>query len=135
MEQGNLHLSRRDGDLPDDIILNCRDLKHAIKLCVEVSGLPLKDVAFQLDIPDKSLSRMLADNPEDHRNFPPELIDLIMDVCHNEIPLRWQALRRNYGLHKLKSALELELEKTKRELAEERLEKQIMMKLVKEMRP
>jgi len=134
MEQGNLHLNRRDADLPDEYVLKCRDLKHALKLCIEVSGLPFKDVAFQLDLPEKSISRMLADNPDDHRNFPPELINQLMDVCHNEIPLRWQALSRNYGLHRLKSALEVELEEALRKLAEKDREHETMLKVIRELK-
>ena len=134
MEQGNLHLNRRDSDLPDEYILRCRDLKHALKLCIEVSGLPFKDVAFQLDMPEKSISRMLADNPEEHRNFPPELINQLMEVCHNEIPLRWQALSRNYGLHRLKSSLEIENESLRQQLVEKEKEHATILKVIREMK-
>lgn len=134
MEQGNLHLNRRDGDLPDEYILRCRDLKHALKLCVEVSGIPFKDVAFQMDLPEKSISRMLADNPDDHRHFPPELINPLMNICHNEIPLRWQALTRNYGLHRLKSALELENERLKAVVHEQAKEMSIIKNFLKEVK-
>lgn len=135
MEQGALTFTSRDGDISDDIVQRCRSLKHAIKLCIEVSGLPLKDVAFQLDVAEKSLSRMLADNPDDHRNFPPELINKLMDVCHNEIPLRFQALTRGYGLHRLKSALELEVERLKGELAWEKEKRQAIQEFLRESKP
>lgn len=134
MEQGNLSLNMRDTDLPDDYVLKCRDLKHALKLCIEVSGIPFKDVAFQLDMPEKSISRMLSDNPEDHRNFPPELINSLMDICRNEIPLRWQALKRSYGLHRLKSALEIENENLRRELEEKSKEHETILKVIRELK-
>jgi len=40
-----------------------------------------------------------------------------MEVCGNEIPLRWLALSRGYGLFRLKSEVELENERLKAELS------------------
>ena len=117
MDQGSLLFSRRNDDVSDDALHRCPSLKHALRLCIEVTGLPLKEIAFRLDMPDKTLSRTLVENSEDHRNFPPELIPLLMDVCENEIPLRWLSLARGYGLFRLKSEVEIENERLKAELA------------------
>jgi hypothetical protein len=92
---------------------------EAIKLCVEVSGMCVKEVAFNLDREEKWLSRVLADNPDDHRHFPPDLLNNIMNICDNEIPLRWLSLSRGYGLHRLKSELERENDDLKSRLVEQ----------------
>lgn len=50
------------------------------------------------------------------------------------IPLRWLALKRGYGLHRLKSALEVENEKLKAELEEERKKREIILETFREIR-
>jgi len=135
MDQGNLIFERRHDDVTDDVLLRCQSLKHALRLCIEVTGLPLKEVAFRLDMPDKSLSRMLADNPDDHRNFPPESINHLMDVCENEIPLRWQALSRGYGLVRLKSEVESENERLKAEVERLQRDRDVIVGFLREAKP
>jgi hypothetical protein len=74
---------------------------------VELSGLCPKEVAFCLEIDQAHFSRMIG-RAEDNRHFPPDLLGKLMDVCGNEVPLRFQALSRGYGMHRLKSELERE---------------------------
>lgn len=127
MEQGNLAFSANaNEEISDALILNCKTLRQALRLCIEVSGHELKDIAFQLNLLENHLSRMLSDNPEDKRHFPPDLISTLMDVCRNEIPLRWQALRRGYGLHRLRSAVELENEFLKAEIEQREKEMEVV---------
>jgi plasmid maintenance system antidote protein VapI len=133
MEQGVLKLQAKRDEVADSAISKCKDLRAAIRLCIETSGLQVKEVAFDLNLNKDHLSRMV-NNDGDPRHFPPELIDKLQDVCGNEIPLRWQAMRRNYGLYELKSAQDLKIERLELELEEERREKSLMMKIVKEMR-
>jgi len=133
MEQGVLKLQVKRGEIPDALLLKCKDLRAAIRMCIETSGLQIKEVAFDLNINKDHLSRMV-NNDGDPRHFPPELIDKLQDVCGNEIPLKWQAMKRNYGLYELKSAQDLRIERLEAELDEERREKLLMMKIVKEMR-
>jgi len=116
-DQGTFPFVEKKEEISEALIRKCRDMKAAIKLSIEISGLPLKEVAFHLEMPDKTLSRMLADNPEDNRHFPPDKISALMNITQNEIPLRWLALSRGYGLFRLKSEVELENERLKAELA------------------
>lgn len=132
VEQGALSFSKKQDDVSDDIILRCKDLRAAIRLCVEASGLHLKEIAFALGPQENHLSRMMSSDGD--RHLPPELIDKLMDICGNEIPLRWQALKRNYGLHRLKTALEMENERLRQELEEERKERVAMLKVLKELK-
>lgn len=121
-------------EISDDVVARCPSMKAAIKLCVEVSGLCVKEVAFHLDRDEKWVSRVLADNPEDTRHFPPDLLGKLMDICGNEIPMRWLALHRGYGLHKLKSRLEEENEALQRQLEEERRKFETITEFMKTVR-
>lgn len=135
MEQGNLAFSIKKEEIQDATIAKCKDLRAALRLCIEISGLERKDVAFQIGILDNHLSRMLAENSEDNRHFPTEKIAFLMDICGNEIPLRWMAMSRGYGLYRLRTALEIENEKLKTELDRERREREVILKAFKEVRP
>lgn len=134
MAQGSLPFVEKKEEVPDVTILRCRDLKAAIRLCYEVSGLPLKELAFHLEIDERHLTRMMANNPNDQRHFPQDALQRLMDVCQNEIPLRWLALTRGYGLHKLKSELEVENETLRRQLQEQQREMETVKKWMKEIR-
>lgn len=134
MEQGSLKIHVKAEEVSDSAVSRCKDLRAAIRLCIETSGLQIKEVAFDLNINKDHLSRMI-NSSDDPRHFPPERLNDLMDICGNEIPLRWMSLSRNYGLYRLKSALEIENEALKAQLAEQRREQEIMIKLLKEIRP
>ncbi len=89
----------------------------SIRLCVQLSGLQDNQVAMELGIQEAQFSRILAGKA----NFPPNKLTQLMDVCSNEIPLQWLAYHRGYGLVRLKSALERDLEASQQENAELRL--------------
>jgi len=114
-DQGNLifrEVSREE--IPDSAILKCKEMKAALRMCVEQSGMELQDVAFRLNIEYGHLKRML--NANDDRHFPMDRLNDLMTICGNEIPLRWLALSRGYGLHRLKTKLEEENEHLRSEL-------------------
>ena len=133
MEQGALKLKIMAEDVSDDAIKRCKDLRAAIRLCIETSGFQIKEIAFDLGFNKDHLSRMVNAS-DDPRHFPPERINDLMNICGNEIPLRWQSLSRGYGLYRLKTELEIENENLRQQLAEQRRESELMMKLVKEIR-
>ena len=132
--QGNLPFLPHRDEISDAAIIRCQDMKAAIRLCFEVSGLPIKDLAFQLDVDERQLSRMMASNPDDKRYFPPELLGRLMDICGNEIPLRWLALNRGFGLHRLKSKVELENDELRRRLEERDREMAVIKNFLREVR-
>jgi hypothetical protein len=100
----------------DVVAAKCKSLKHALRMCIGTSEIPLKQVAFDLEIDEKHLSRMLSDNPDDNRHFPPDKINDLMKVCGNLIPLRYLAYSHGFGIVRLKSEVELENERLKEEL-------------------
>ena len=95
-------------EIRDELIRDLPDLRAAIRACILFSGQPLKGVAFALGIEVSHLSKMI--NPsDDPRHFPPNKIDELMTCCGNEIPLRWQLLRRGYASPRQVGELEREL--------------------------
>lgn len=115
-------------DVTDEVLKSRLDMKAAIRLCVEVSPRERKVIAYELEIDEGQLSRMLNNGA----NFPPEKIIQLMDVCGNEIPLRWLALAQGYGLYRLKNAVELENESLKKALDEKEKEIEVIKKFMKE---
>lgn len=130
----SLIFRRATDQIADEVVGRCRTMKSAIKLCVEVSGLCIKEISHQMQCEEKWLSRVLADNPEDTRHFPPDRLYELMDICGNEVPLRWLALKRGYGLHKLRSQLEIENEELQRQVKEKDMRISTIMEIVKEIR-
>lgn len=133
MEQGCFPFPVVD-EVPDSVVAACRDFKSAIRLCIEVSGLERKEVAFHLGLQDAHLSRMLADSKDEERHFPVNKLNKLMEVCGNIIPLRWMANQRGFGLYRLKSQVEMELDAEKAVSAELRRELELTYKVLKQMR-
>ena len=133
MEQGSIIFQVKNEEISDEMISRKKDLRSAIRLCIEVSGIAPKEIAFSLNIDSGHLSRMI-NTSDDPRHFSPERLNDLMDICGNEIPLRWQALHRGYGLFRLKTELEMENEKLRGALVEAEKEKELMLKLFKEIR-
>lgn len=123
-----------DSAINDETILKCRDFKDAVRFCIEVCSKERKEVAYELGMEESHLSRVLSNNPEERRHFPTDKFFKLMDICGNEIPLRWLALKRGYGLRKLRSVLEEEVEKLRKELAEKRTEMDVIKSFVARLR-
>lgn len=99
--------------LTDEQVKAITTLTKACFKCIEESGLQDKSICIELDIDPGVLSRARSGQA----NFPPDKIDTLMDLCGNEIPLRWQNLKRGYGMVKLKSRLEAELDRERQHSA------------------
>jgi len=112
----------------DELIAELPDLRAALRACLMFSGKQLKGVAFELGIEGSHLSKMI-NTTEDPRHFPPEKINLMMDVCGNEIPLRWLMLRRSYPMPHAGQADELA--RLRRENAELRAEARTIVNVFK----
>lgn len=82
-------------DVSDDVVKELPDLQAAIRACILFSGIGMKTIAIELGIEQSHLSKMV--NPsEDPRHFPPNKLPLLMDICGNDVPLRWLLIRRGY---------------------------------------
>lgn len=108
-------------DVTDDLILKrCKTFKDALKLCRDCSPLGDDEILFELEkragrkIQRSHFSESLSSHGD--RNFPPELIQTLEDICENLIPTRFMALSRNQELRPMKEALELENEALRGEL-------------------
>lgn len=117
-------------EVSDDLILQLSDKRAALRACVMFSGKPLKAVAFELGISADHLSKMLNPSP-DPRHFPQEKENLLMDVCGNEIPLRWALLKRGYASPRSVSALVAENERLRLELAQAKTDRKFVMNVFK----
>ena len=101
------------GDVSDELIAKLHDEHAAIVLSMQVSGLNDQQLADQLGIDYAQFSRIKSGSA----HFPQRKILLLMDICGNEILLRFLVSRRGYGMHRLLSAVEQELADTKAKLA------------------
>jgi hypothetical protein len=134
--QGELHINKRsvpESEISDNMILaRCSSLTLALDYCIEISPFDRQQVAFQFGWDIGHLNRQL--NPNDRSHFNPDEINALMEFCGNTIPLRYQALKQNYGLHRLKSALELENEQLRREIDDKTREHETILKVIRELK-
>lgn len=120
--QADLDFTIKIDDVTDELISKrCKTLKDAIKLCRDCCPLSDDEILYEIEkrtgrkIQKSHFSESLSDS---NRNFPPELIQTLEDICENWIPTRFMALSRNQELKPKKELLELELEKEKSEKEE-----------------
>lgn len=109
VEQGRLLLSvtPRAPD-PEEVSLQSiarkRTLLDAVNYCIEVSGLDDKNIAISLGIDAGHFSNIRKGKAA--CNFPITKLDDLMNLCGNEIPLLWQAMKRGKGLVMLEGEAE-----------------------------
>lgn len=121
-------------EVSDQILERYDDPKMLLRFAAETSGKCLKEIAYEISMDEKQFLRCLSNNPHDNRHFPFEQVITLCDVLGNDIPLRWLALKRGFGLVRLKSALELENEQLRRELDEAKFEHDVMLKVIREIK-
>ncbi len=100
----------------DPEIAACLTKRAALRLCQTKSGKSLDVIALMLQerghkVTAPVLSLCLAENPAQKKNFDPDWEEDYMEICGNDIPLRWSAMRHGLGLVRLKSSLEKEIDK------------------------
>lgn len=106
--------------VPDDYqqltALKCRSRHHALLKCVEISDLTSKQIYSPLGIEQSQWSRIIAGTAF----LNPDLKFQLMEVCGNDVPLRYDAFMRGYELIRVKSDLEAENHRLRQELEDER---------------
>jgi hypothetical protein len=134
MPQLELPIPRRPrhsgADVSDEVIDEMPTMLAAIDLAQKVAGLDDQQVCAALQIDPGQWSRVKSSQA----NFPTNKYVEFMNVCGNEIPLRWLAIRRGYELRRLLSSVEEELQRTKAELAEEKAKNETITRFVRETR-
>lgn len=108
LPQFSLPLGRKakPQEVSDSVVAAQPSKLAALMLCCAASGLEDKEIYGPLDIGPAQWSRIRNGDAY----FPNNKEHQLMDLCANEIPLRWDALRRNKELKPLRSELEQQLE-------------------------
>ena len=117
-------------DVSDAKLLALKDKHAALVLCMNISCLEDKEIYGPLGLDQAQFSRIKNGS----MHFPPNLEDQLMDVCGNEIPLRYSALKRGKQLAPLRSTLEQKLEDRDAELAEAKRENDLLMRVLRQTR-
>lgn len=124
MEQLQLLLRDRQKDVSMEVIEACPTFKDALKLCKAVSGLDDKQICMTLDIDQGQWARIFGNGG----HFPENKLLHFMDLCGNRVPLIWLAVKSGYIIHPIKTELEIENEKLRRELEDTRKEIEVLAK-------
>jgi hypothetical protein len=124
-------MTRQINEISNAIITELPDKRAALRATIMFSGKQLKAVAYDLGIEQSHLSKMI--NPsDDPRHFPQEKENLLMDVCGNEILLRWALVSRGYPDLRLVQALEAENARLREELETVKNDRRVIMNVFKE---
>lgn len=105
----------------------------AIALCATKSGKLDKVLAADIGAQEAVWSRIQTTG----KGFSLEQLSLLMDSCGNEAPLQWLLLLRGYdprSLRKLESESERELRQARDEIGQLKAEREITIKLLREVR-
>jgi hypothetical protein len=132
LDQLELPLSKRAKPvpIPDSVIAAQPSKIAAIKLCISSSGLDDKEIAGVLEIDSGHWSRMMSNAAY----FPNNKEQALMDLCGNDIPLRWDAFRRGYELKPLRSELERENEELRTLLAQKEREHELIVDFMRKVK-
>lgn len=86
---------RTDEAAPVDLLMECKDLAEAYRLCLRRSGKAPKQVAAEIDLNIEVLTKVLRKHTEagDRRYMPNDKLIPFMLACGNSIPLQWLMLQ------------------------------------------
>jgi hypothetical protein len=139
MMQSSMDFTVKPEDVTDELILKrCRSFRDALKLCRDCSPLVDKEILDEIDRRaarkmDKShFSESLSGSH--NRNFPPELVQILEDVCGNLVPTRYLALTRNFDLRIKRDALEIENDRLRSVIDRQSSEIEAVKKFLRESR-
>lgn len=86
----------REGvSISEDRLRESMELTDAYRMCLQVSGKEIKQVAQEIDMPYGDLTRVLRKYQQgaDRRYMPHDKIIPFMAACGNSIPLQWLMLQ------------------------------------------
>jgi hypothetical protein len=109
-------------------------LGSAMELCAEIGGYALdKTLQQDLKVDQAQFSRWKSDT----EGITWKKLRRYMDLCGNHAPVLWMLYQLGYDLHSLRlreTETERELRKAREEIAELRREREITMKVLREVR-
>ncbi len=125
-------------DVTDDLIMKrCKTTRQAIRLCRDCSPLTDKEIINELhkrtgyEYQQSHFTEALNGG---NKNFNPDHIPALEDICSNWIPTRFMALYRNCELKRKKEALEIELEKERADKEEYKKKYEYAIQALKEIK-
>jgi hypothetical protein len=110
-----------------------KHLGQACAKCAEWGGLSDKVVALETGIDAGLWSRIKSNQAHPSGEF----LDLLMDAAGNETPMLWLVYRRGYDpatLRRLESEMERELRETREELTRLLSQREVEVRLMRELR-
>jgi hypothetical protein len=121
-------------ELSDDAIRELPDKRAALRATITFAGKSHEAIAFEIGLDPSALSKMLKNtvDPQALRHFPQEKENLLMDVCGNEILLRWMNLSRGYPTPRQVHHLEEENARLRQELEEVKADRTLIMNVFKQ---
>lgn len=75
------------------------NMTEALRRCYLLAGKSAEEAAWEIGVDYCHFSRMMRST--DARNFPPDLIELLMKKMGNQFPLEWLAHRMGFTLYPL----------------------------------
>ena len=130
MENLELPLRNKNQEVPDDIVFKLPDFQSALKMCKDISGLDDKFICAEIGIDPGQWSRIWSGQA----NFPHNKLNCFMNVCGNEIPLRWLNFSRGYEMRPMKTTLEKENDALRIQLERQQIEIDAIKKFMKEVK-
>ena len=118
------------GPVAQGIVNGQPDFLSALRLAIAASGLDDKQIYSPLDIDHAQWSRIRGGSAF----FPMRKYEEFRQLVGNDILLQWLAFRSGYELKALSSDLERENARLRDELAQERRDRETILRFVKEAR-
>ncbi len=111
-------------DIPDAVVAAQPSLLAAINLAISASGLEDKEIYLPLKIDPGHWTRIRQGGA----HFPVNAMTALMQLCGNEVPLRWLALQHGYRLEPREDAKDAEIRALQARVAEQAMEIETLVK-------
>jgi hypothetical protein len=135
MHQEALNFVLNSEDVADDLILRrCKSVRDSLKLCRDCCPLTDKEIIHQLKIRTKyeyQQSHFTEALNGGRKNFDPDHIPHLEDICGNWIPTRYMNLRRHHVMKPRKEAYEILLENKDKECERLRLQNETLLEALR----
>jgi hypothetical protein len=137
--QGELKYSLTAEDISDEMILKrCgTSTRKALRLCVDCSPKDDKEIIAELKQKtgyEYQLSHFSEGLNGGKKNIDPDHIPVIEEICGNWIPTRFLVITKQHEMKPKKAALELENERLRKALDDERKRNETIVEFLKGIR-
>jgi hypothetical protein len=140
-QQQALNFDQIPMSLSKEVFLKMNSIKQVARWMISISGIAdLDDLAQRLNREMKTkyrsndISKWLSDNPNDPRNFPAEVLIPLQKILNCNYILEWEAYQLDHEIRPAQSAQERRILELEAQVMEKDREKDLMLKLVREMK-